>query len=128
MNIPISVSIYVISLPLILSAAGISFFSLYIGIGNAVEDKNYTKQDFNNLEIIASKVKMTMPGTNMTFGVPLDNAKMHLLEAQMDLKEDNVRGALIQLNFTSDAIKMHEKELADIVKMVQMVEKMNFTK
>ncbi|MFB5600320.1 MAG: hypothetical protein ACE5SW_08860 [Nitrososphaeraceae archaeon] len=128
MNIAISVSIYVISLPIILSVAGISFLSFYIEIGNAVEDNNYTKQNINNLEIIASKVKMTMPGTNMTFGVPLDNAKMHLLEAKMDLKEDNVRGALIQLNFTSDAIKMHEKELADIVKMVQMVEKMNFTK
>lgn len=128
MNIRISVSICIISLPIILSVAGISFFSFHIGIGNAVEDNNFTKQDINNLEIIASKVKMAMPGTNMTFGAPLDNAKMHLLEAKMDLKEDNVRGALIQLNFTSDAIKMHEKELADIVKMVEMVEKMNFTK
>ena len=120
-------SIYLILLNVILSSTSIFLFSFYIEIGHTTKD-NITKQDIDDLQIIASKVKMTMPGTNMTFGVPLDNAKMHLFEARMDLKEDNIKGALIQLNLTSDAIKMHEKELADIVKMVEMVEKMNFTK
>lgn len=106
----------------------ISLLSFYNEESYATEENNFTNKDINELEIIASKVKMTMPGTNMTFGVPLDNAKMHLLEAEMDLKEDNIVGALIQLNLTSKAIKMHEKELADIVEMVEMIEKMNFTK
>ena len=115
-------------LPNFLLVTTISLLSFYIEESYATEDKNFTNKDINELEIIASKVKMTMPGTNMTFGVPLDNAKMHLLEAEMDLKEDNIVGALIQLNLTSEAIKMHEKELANIVEMVEMIEKMNFTK
>ena len=106
----------------------ISLLSFYNEESYATEHNNLTNNDINELELIASKVKMTMPGTNMTFGVPLDNAKMHLLEAKMDLKEDNVVGALIQLNLTTKAIKMHEKELANIVEMVEMIEKMNFTK
>jgi len=112
----------------LLLVTSISLLSFYIQDSYATEDNNFTNKDINELEIIASKVKLTMPGTNMTFGVPLDNAKMHLLEAEMDLKEDNIVGALIQLNLTSEAIKMHEKELADIVEMVEMIEKMNFTK
>src|SRR5690242_12087584 len=32
---------------------------------------------------------MTMPGGNMTFGSSLQNAKMHLTEAIMDLKSGN---------------------------------------
>lgn len=112
----------------LLLVTSISLISFYIDDSYGIEDNNFTNQDINELEIIASKVKMTMPGTNMTFGVPLDNAKMHLLEAEMDLKEDNIDGALIQLNLTSKAIKMHEKELADIVEMVEMIEKMNYTK
>lgn len=112
----------------LLLVTSISLLSFYIEESYGTEDNNFTNKDINELEIIASKVKMTMPGTNMTFGVPLDNAKMHLMEAEMDLKEDNIVGALIQLNLTSEAIKMHEKELADIVEMVEMIEKMNFTK
>ena len=112
----------------LLLVTSISLISFYIGESYGIEDNNFTNQDINELEIIVSKVKMAMPGTNMTFGVPLDNAKMHLLEAEMDLKENNIDGALIQLNLTSKAIKMHEKELADIVEMVEMIEKMNYTK
>lgn len=97
----------------------------FINNANAIEDRQ-TKQNISDLQII-SKLKMTMPGTNMTFGVPLENAKMHLILATMDIEEGDIDGALMQLNFTSEAIKMHEKELSDIVKMVEMVDKMNFT-
>jgi hypothetical protein len=72
-----------------------------------------------------------MPGHNMTFGSSLDNAKMHLMEAVMDLEEGNINGALIQLNLTQDGIKMHEKQMMDMMNMIRTMEKvgiMNFTK
>jgi hypothetical protein len=54
---------------------------------------------------------MTMPGGNMTFGSSLQNAKMHLTEAIMDLKIGNIKGAGMELNLTAQDIKMHEQEL-----------------
>jgi hypothetical protein len=59
-----------------------------------------------------------LPGKNMTFGVSLDNAKMHLMEAIMDLKENNIDGALMQLNITGDNINTHEQEMSDMMKMM----------
>ena len=50
---------------------------------------------------------MTMPGGNMTFGSSLQNAKMHLTEAIMDLKS----GAAMELNQTAQSIRSHEQEL-----------------
>lgn len=64
---------------------------------------------------------MTMSTRNMTFGSSLDNAKMHLMEAIMDLKEGNTKGAMMQLNLTEEGIKMHEKE------MMQMMPKQNIS-
>ena len=58
-----------------------------------------------------SNQTMMMPGGNMTFGSSLDNAKMHLTEAIMDLNEGNIKGAIMQLNMTDQGIKMHEKEM-----------------
>ncbi|MGD1834488.1 MAG: hypothetical protein ACPKQO_02060, partial [Nitrososphaeraceae archaeon] len=55
----------------------ISTHYFFINNANAIEDRQ-TKQNISDLQII-SKLKMTMPGTNMTFGVPLENAKMHLI-------------------------------------------------
>ncbi|MGA9149085.1 MAG: hypothetical protein WBZ36_00800 [Candidatus Nitrosopolaris sp.] len=54
---------------------------------------------------------MMMPGGNMTFGASLQNAKMHLLEAMMDLKIGNTKGAMTELNLTDQSIKMHEQEI-----------------
>src|SRR5206468_201045 len=54
---------------------------------------------------------MTMPGGNMTFGASLQNAKMHLMEAIMDLKTGNTKGTMMELNLTAQGIKMHEQEL-----------------
>lgn len=58
---------------------------------------------------------MTMSTRNMTFGSSLDNAKMHLMEAIMDLKEGNTKGAMMQLNMTEEGIKMHEKEMMQMI-------------
>ena len=44
------------------------------------------------------KKNMTMPGGNMTFGSSLQNAKMHLTEAIMDLKIGDTKGAAMELN------------------------------
>ena len=61
---------------------------------------------------------MMMPGGNMTFGSSLDNARMHLMEAIMDLNEGNIKGAIMQLNMTDQGIKMHEKEMMDMMKIL----------
>lgn len=58
---------------------------------------------------------MMMPGGTMTFGSSLDNARMHLMEAIMDLNEGNIKGAIMQLNMTDQGIKMHEKEMEDMM-------------
>ena len=54
---------------------------------------------------------MMIPGGNMTFGSTLENAKMHLMEALMDLKDGDTQGAMMQINMTDQAIKLHEREL-----------------
>lgn len=69
---------------------------------------------------IVNNQKMTMmPGGNMTFGSSLDNARMHLMEAIMDLNEGNIKGAIMQLNMTDQGIKMHEEEMMDMMKIMK---------
>ncbi|HET7147322.1 MAG TPA: hypothetical protein VFI73_02375 [Candidatus Nitrosopolaris sp.] len=63
--------------------------------------------------------KMTIPGGNMTFGASLQNAKMHLTEARMDLKTGNTKGTMMQLNLTAQAIKMHEQEIKSLMMEVK---------
>lgn len=58
---------------------------------------------------------MMMPRGNMTFGSPLENAKMHLMEALMDLKNGDTDGAAMQLNMTDQAIRLHERELESML-------------
>src|SRR5215208_1344776 len=58
----------------------------------------------NNSDSINRNDSIMLPGKNMTFGVSLDNAKMHLMEAIMDLKENN--------------IDRHEQEMSDMMKMM----------
>jgi hypothetical protein len=58
---------------------------------------------------------MMIPGGNMTFGSSLENAKMHLMEALMDLKNGDTKGATMQLNMTDQAIKSHERELESMM-------------
>jgi hypothetical protein len=70
-------------------------------------------------ETAVNNKNMTMPGGNMTFGSSLNNAKMHLMEAIMDLNEGNIKGAIMQLNMTDEGIKMHEKEMMEMMKIVK---------
>jgi len=65
------------------------------------------------------KKNMTMSGSNMTFGASLQNAKMHLTEAMMDLKSGNTRGAAMDLSLTAQDIRMHEKELKIMMMQVK---------
>jgi hypothetical protein len=70
-------------------------------------------------ESAVNNENMMMPGGNMTFGSSLDNARMHLMEAIMDLKEGNIKGAIMQLNMTDQGIKMHEKEMMGMMKIMK---------
>lgn len=65
------------------------------------------------------KKNMTMPGGNMTFGTSLQNAKMHLMEAIMDLKSGNTKGTMMEMNLTDQAIKMHEQEIKSMMMEVR---------
>ena len=86
----------------------------------AVTSKVIFSQDLSvnekeNMSAVNNQTMM-MPGGNMTFGSSLDNAKMHLMEAIMDLNEGDIKGAIMQLNMTDQGIKMHEKDMMDMMK------------
>jgi len=72
----------------------------------------------NVTKSIVSGMNEVMPGGNMTFGSSLDNARMHLTQAIMDLNEGDVKGALMQLNMTAEGITMHEKEMMEMMKVI----------
>jgi len=74
--------------------------------------------DTENMSAVNNQTMM-MPGGNMTFGSSLDNAKMHLMEAIMDLNEGNIKGAIMQLNMTDQGIKMHEKEMMHMMESMK---------
>lgn len=79
---------------------------------------NTTSPPYDNELINNTNDSVMLPGSNMTFGSSLDNAKMHLMEAIMDIEDNNIDGALMQLNMTSNYIKMHEYEMADMMLMI----------
>ncbi|HEX5573356.1 MAG TPA: hypothetical protein VFX26_02390 [Nitrososphaeraceae archaeon] len=90
----------------------------------AVTSKVIFSQDLsmNNTQdesAVNNQTMMMMPGGNMSFGSSLDNARMHLMEAIMDLNEGNIKGAIMQLNMTDQGIKMHEKEMMDMMKIMK---------
>jgi hypothetical protein len=55
----------------------------------------------------------------MTFGTSLQNAKMHLMEAIMDLKSGNTKGAMVEMNLTDQGIKTHEQEIKTMMMEVK---------
>lgn len=75
--------------------------------------------DSQDESAVNNQTMMMMPGGNMTFGSSLDNARMHLIEAIMDLNEGNIKGAIMQLNMTDQGIKMHEKEMMEMMKIMK---------
>jgi hypothetical protein len=106
----ISLIIFVLVLNLINS---VSFKILAL-----TEEPIITTQYDNELE--NGNNSMMLPGSNMTFGSSLDNAKMHLMEAIMDID-----GALMQLNMTANDIKIHEQEMADMMLMINKMKEVN---
>ena len=76
-------------------------------------------------ELVNENNNTMLPGSNMTFGSSLDNAKMHLLEAIVDIEDNNINGALMQLNMTSKDIKMHEQEMADMMSMINKMKEVD---
>ena len=76
-----------------------------------IASNQMTDKDDNLVEVKS----MTIPRGNMTFGSSLENAKMHLMEALMDLKDGDTKGATMQLNMTDQAIKLHERELESMM-------------
>jgi hypothetical protein len=75
--------------------------------------------DTQDESAVNNQTMMMMPGGNMTFGSSLDNARMHLMEAILDLNEGNIKGAIMQLNMTDQGIKIHEKEMMAMMKIMK---------
>ena len=91
----------------------------------ALNEKPITTIQYEN-ELVNGNNSMMLPGSNMTFGSSLDNAKMHLMEAIVDIEDNNIDGALMQLNMTSKDIKMHEQEMADMMLMMNKMKEVEF--
>lgn len=57
----------------------------------------------------------------MTFGASLQNAKMHLMEAMMDLKGGDAKAAMMELNLIDQGIKLHEQEIKSMMMEVKSI-------
>ena len=90
----------------------------------ALNEEPITTIQYEN-ELVNGNNSMMLPGSNMTFGSSLDNAKMHLMEAIVDIEDNNIDGALMQLNMTSKDIKMHEQEMADMMLMMNKMKEVD---
>lgn len=55
----------------------------------ALNEKPITTIQYEN-ELVNGNNSMMLPGSNMTFGSSLDNAKMHLMEAIVDIEDNNI--------------------------------------
>ena len=92
--------------------------SISINVLALNEDSVTTTPPYDSELINNENNSMMLPGSNMTFVSSLDNAKMHLMDAIIDIENNNIDGALMQLNMTGNDIKMHEHEMADMVLMI----------
>ena len=101
-----------ISISVLVLAIGITV--LIAVTSKVIFSQDLSVKDIQTVSAVNNQTKM-MPGGNMTFGSSLDNAKMHLMEAIMDLNEGDIKGAIMQLNMTDQGIKMHEKEMLDMM-------------
>jgi len=101
-----------ISISVLVLAIGIS---VLLGVtSKVIFSQDLSVKDTQSVSAVNNQTMM-MPGGNMTFGSSLDNAKMHLMEAIMDLNEGDIKGAIMQLNMTDQGIKIHEKEMLDMM-------------
>ena len=115
----------IISLMLfVLVSISVNFFpSIKASALNEDLSSNLYSSSYSNETINIVNNSMMLPGDNMTFVSSLDNAKMHLTEAIMDIKDNDIDGALMQLNLTSNYIKEHEHEMADMMSMIGKMKK-----
>ena len=109
MSVQISISVLVIAIGVTVLIAVTSkvIFSQDLSVNDTQDESGVNNET------------MMMPGGSMTFGSSLDNARMHLMEAIMDLNEGNIKGAIMQLNMTDQGIKTHEKEMMDMMKVMK---------
>ena len=112
------------SIIFILLLNSINSFSFKVSASN---EDTLTTISYDNETINGNKTMM-LTGSNMTFGSSLDNAKMHLMEAIIDIKDNNIDGALMQLNITSNDIKIHEQEMGDMMFMINKMKEIDKTK
>jgi hypothetical protein len=99
--------------------------SLSIHVLALNEDSANTIPPYDSELINNENNSMMLPGSNMTFVSSLDNAKMHLMDAIIDLKNNNIDGALMQLNMTGNDIKIHEREMADMMLMINKMKEVD---
>ena len=99
--------------------------SLSIKVLALNEDSVTTTSPYDNELINNENNSMMLPGSNMTFVSSLDNAKMHLMEAIIDIENNNIDGALMQLNMTGNDIKIHEREMADMMLMINKMKEVD---
>jgi|GEM_PF-1001681 len=99
--------------------------SLSIRVLALNEDSVTTTSPYDNELINNENNSMMLPGSNMTFVSSLDNAKMHLMEAIIDIENNNIDGALMQLNMTGNDIKIHEHEMADMMLMINKMKEVD---
>jgi hypothetical protein len=104
------------SISVLVIAIGITV--LIAATSKVIFSEDLSVNDTENMSAVNNQTMM-MPGGNMTFGSSLDNAKMHLMEAIMDLNEGNIKGAIMQLNMTDQGIKMHEKEMMHMMESMK---------
>jgi len=90
----------------------------------ALNEEPITTIQYEN-ELVNGNNSIMLPGSNMTFDSSLDNAKMHLMEAIMDIEDNNIDGALMQLNMINKDIKMHEQEMADMMSMINKMKEVD---
>lgn len=102
-QVSISVLVIAIGVTVLIAVTSKVIFSQDLSVNDTQDEPTVNNQT------------MMMPGGTMTFGSSLDNARMHLMEAIMDLNEGNIKGAIMQLNMTDQGIKMHEKEMMDMM-------------
>jgi hypothetical protein len=106
-QISISVLVIAIGVTILIAVTSKVIFSQDLSVNDTQDESGVNNET------------MMMPGGSMTFGSSLDNARMHLMEAIMDLNEGNMKGAIMQLNMTDQGIKMHEKEMMDMMKVMK---------
>ena len=92
--------------------------SISINVLALNEDSVTTTPPYDSELINNENNSMMLPGSNMTFVSSMDNAKMHLMYAIIDIENNKIDGALMQLNMTTNDIKIHEQEMADMMLMI----------